>query len=94
MQTFPLIADKMPIKTLPFVCSGHIDIKRKTFGLSREAPCVGNEPHISKAYENTTGVFALQDEADGEPKVCFRICFHNDSATAKSQPSGVYQKCV
>lgn len=26
----------------------------------------------------TTGMFTLQKETDGEPKVCLKICFHDD----------------
>lgn len=58
-----------------FVCSGHIEIKHKTFyGLSKEIPDINDEPYISQIdIRNTTGVSTIQEETDGEPKVC--LCF-------------------
>lgn len=63
-----------------FVCSGHIEIKHKTsYRLSKEIPNINDESHISQIdIKNTTGMFTLQEETDGKPKVylCFAVVIH------------------
>lgn len=64
----------------------------------KEIPRINDEPHILKiVIKNTTGMFTLQEEADGELKVCLKVCFHNDIAAAVASPEPewvLHQQCI
>ncbi|XP_071331269.1 glutamate-rich protein 6-like isoform X2 [Trachinotus anak] len=51
--------------------NSHIEIKHKTsYRLSKEIPFISDEPHIPQIdCKNTAGMFTLQEETSGEPKL-------------------------
>ncbi len=71
MQSFMLLIDKTSIKGYSPFCSDSIEIKQRTFRLSKEIPYSNDEAHIPQLdIKNSAGMFTLQGKPDSRQKLC------------------------